>query len=89
MSMPVHAKIKANGEDIVGESSQTTLDREDTVECNSFDYSVTSGSEGFGARSSGQRSYSPISIVKRIDKATPFLAQALAENHDVEAEGSS
>jgi len=84
MAMTVHLSLKANGEDIQGESSVTTLEREDTIECFSFDYGVHSGSESSG-RPSGARHYAPISIVKRVDKATPLLYKALCDNAAIEA----
>jgi type VI secretion system secreted protein Hcp len=83
MAMTVHLTLKANGEDVKGESSVTTLDREDTIECFSFDYGVHAGSETSG-RASGKRNYAPITIVKRIDQATPLIYQALCQNHAIE-----
>jgi len=84
MAMTVHLTLKANGEDIQGESSVTTLGREDTIECFSFDYGVQSGSESFSGRASGQRNYEPIRIVKRVDKASPLIWQALCNNAKIE-----
>ena len=84
MAMTVHLSLKANGEDIQGESTVTTLEREDTIECFSFDYGVQSASESFSGRPSGQRNYEPIRVVKRIDKATPLLWAALCNNAAVE-----
>jgi type VI secretion system Hcp family effector len=34
----------------------------------------------------GRRSYKPISFRKRIDRTSPLIAQALAENHVVDAD---
>ena len=76
--------LKANGEDIQGESTVTTLGREDTIECFSFDYGVISASESFSGAPSGVRNYEPIRIVKRVDKATPLLWKALCENAKIE-----
>ena len=84
MAMTVHLKLKAGGEDIEGESTVTTLDREDTIECFSFDYGVASASESFSGTASGARNYEPIRIVKRVDKATPLLWKALCENAQIE-----
>ena len=77
MAMTVHLKLKANGDDILGESTVTTLDREDTIECFSFDYGVQSASEAFSGIASGGLTHEPIRIVKRIDKATPLLILTL------------
>lgn len=84
MAMTVHLKLKADGEDIEGESTVTTLEREDTIECFSFDYGVQSASESFSGTASGARNYEPIRIVKRVDKATPLLWKALCENSTIE-----
>ncbi len=84
MAMTVHLTLKANGEDIQGESSVTTLGREDTIECFSFDCGVQSASEAFSGRPSGKRNYEPIRIVKRVDKATPLLWKALCNNEQIE-----
>jgi type VI secretion system secreted protein Hcp len=84
MAMTVHLTLKANGEDIQGESTQMSLGREDTIECFTFDYGVASASEGFSGAPSGVRNYLPIRITKRIDKSTPRIWQALCENHAIE-----
>lgn len=84
MSMTVHLAMTANGEAVEGESSITTLDREDTIECFSFNYGVQAGSEAFSGAASGVRNYSPISILKRVDKSTPLLWKALCKNETVE-----
>lgn len=84
MAMTVHLTLKANGEDVEGESTVTTLGRENTIECFSFDYGVQSASESFSGAPSGQRNYEPIRIAKRVDKATPLLWQALCNNAKVE-----
>jgi len=84
MAMTVHLSLKANGEDIQGESTVTTLDREDTIECFSFQYGVLSASEAMSGSATGRRNYAPVSIIKRVDKATPLLWKALCENHIIE-----
>ena len=85
MSMTVHLTLTANGEAVEGESTQTTLDRENTIECFSFEYGVQSASEAFSGAPSGDRNYEPIRIVKRIDKSTPLLWKALCQNESIEA----
>ncbi len=85
MAMTVHLTLKANGEDIQGESTIMSLGREDTIECFSFDYGVISASEAFSGSPSGVRNYEPIRVTKRVDKATPRIWQALCQNHQIEA----
>jgi type VI secretion system secreted protein Hcp len=84
MSMTVHLTLKANGEDVEGESTVTTLDRENTIECFSFDYGVEAGSESFSGAPSGVRNYEPIRITKRVDKSSPLLWKALCNNEKIE-----
>ena len=84
MSMTVHLTMTANGEAVEGDSIQTTMDRENTIECFSFEYGVQSASEAFSGAASGNRNYEPIRVVKRIDKSTPLLWKALCNNEVVE-----
>jgi type VI secretion system secreted protein Hcp len=84
MAMTVHLTLTANGEDIQGESTVTTLDREDTIECFSFQYGVQSASEAMSGSATGRRNYMPVSIMKRVDKATPLLWKALCNNESIE-----
>ena len=84
MAETVHLNLKASGNDIYGESTQTSLGRENTIECIFFDYSVHTGKAGSSGLATGKRQYSPIVIRKRIDKSTPLLLKALTENQVVE-----
>lgn len=85
MAETVHLYLKSNGEDIQGESTQTTLDRENSIECLSFVDSVRTARErGAGGRASGRKTYEPIVIRKRIDKSSPLLARSLCNNEVVE-----
>lgn len=84
MSLSVHLTLTANGNDIQGESEQTSLGRENTIECYTFDYGVHAGSEAFSGRASGHRNYEPIRIIKRVDKSTPLLWKALCNNEAIE-----
>jgi type VI secretion system secreted protein Hcp len=80
MAMTVHLSLKANGEDIAGDSTITSLEREDTIECLSFVDSVRTAREASTGMASGERTYEPIKITKRIDKSSPLLAKALCNN---------
>ena len=84
MAETVHLKLKANGQDIQGESSQTDLDRENTIECLMFKDNVRTARE-LGSRAAvGRRVHEPIEIIKRIDKSSPLLAKALCRNEVIE-----
>lgn len=84
MAMTVHLALKANGEDIAGDSTISSLEREDTIECLSFRDSVKTAREASSGMASGERTYEPIVIEKRIDKSSPLLAKALCNNEVIE-----
>lgn len=81
MAEKVHLTLLADGAQIEGDSSETTLERENTIECVQFDaggrvpLSVTAAT--------GRRQYQPVRIVKPIDRATPKIAHAFATNQTV------
>jgi type VI secretion system secreted protein Hcp len=84
MAETVHLKLKANGQDIAGESTQTSLDRADTIECTAFSSEVVTAREAGSGRATGRRQYKPLMIRKRIDKASPLIAKALTNNEVIE-----
>lgn len=84
MAMTVHLSLKANGEDIEGDSTITSMERENTIECLSFSDSVRTAREASSGMATGERTYEPITIRKRIDKSSPLLAKALCNNEKVE-----
>ncbi len=85
MAETVHAEITSNGTKIDGESTQTSLGRENTVECLYFEDSVRTAREKGTGMATGRRTYNPIIIRKRIDKSSPLLAKALCNNEVIEA----
>src|SRR4051812_19700757 len=84
MAETVHLYLKANGTDIAGESTQTSLGRENSIECIQYEHSVETAREAGSGMATGRRTYKPIKITKRIDKSTPLLAKALVENTAVD-----
>jgi type VI secretion system secreted protein Hcp len=85
MAETVHLFLKANGTDIQGESTQTSLGREGSIECVTYEQGVTTAREAGSGMATGRRQYAPIKILKRIDKATPLLMKALTENAAIDA----
>lgn len=85
MAETVHLYLKANGADIKGESTQTSLGRADSIECLYFEHSVKTAREGGSGLATGRRQYEPLVFRKRIDKSTPLIAKALCENESIEA----
>jgi len=85
MAQSVHLWLTANGTKIDGDSTILSLDREDTIECLSFVDSVRTAREASSGMATGERTYEPIRIAKRIDKSSPLLAKALCNNEVIEA----
>jgi type VI secretion system secreted protein Hcp len=85
MAETVHLFLKANGQDIEGESTQTSLGRENSIECVYFQHEVLTAREAGSGMATGRRQYRPILIRKRIDKSSPLLLKALTQNQVIEA----
>ena len=84
MAETVHLFLKANGQDIQGESTQTSLGRANSIECLYFEYAVQTARQAGSGMATGRRTYDPIRIVKRIDKSSVLLAKALVQNQILE-----
>lgn len=85
MAETVHLYLKSNNENIEGESTQTSLGREGSIECLSFVDSVRTARERGSGMATGRRTFEPIVIRKRIDKSSPLLARSLCNNEVIEA----
>jgi len=85
MAMTVHLYLEANGTKVDGDSTILSMDRENSIECLSFSDSVRTAREASSGMASGERTYEPIRITKRIDKSSPLLAKALCNNETIEA----
>lgn len=85
MAMTVHLELTANGTKIDGDSTIASMERENTIECLSFEDSVRTAREASSGMASGERTYEPVKITKRIDKSSPLLAKALCNNEVIEA----
>lgn len=80
MAETVHLYLKANNSDIAGESTQTSLGRENSIECLSFEDAVRTAREKGSGMATGRRAYEPLKVRKRIDKSSPLIAKALCNN---------
>ena len=84
MAETIHLTLKANGNQLAGESSQHDLGRDKTIECLEFKDRVRTARE-LGTRAPvGRRVHEPLEIVKRIDSSSPLLAKALCKNEKIE-----
>jgi type VI secretion system secreted protein Hcp len=80
MAETVHLFLKANGQDIKGESTQTSMGRQDSIECLFFESGVRTAREAGSGMATGRRQYEPLLIRKRIDKSSPLISKSLVEN---------
>lgn len=84
MAETVHLYLKSNSEDIQGESTQTSLGRENSIECLSFVDAVRTAREKGSGLATGRRTFEPIQFRKRIDKSSPLLARSLCNNEVIQ-----
>ena len=85
MAQTVHLMLKIDGNDIEGESTVANMDRENTIECLSFESEVSTARESATGMSTGCKQHKAVVIRKRIDKSTPLLLKALCENEKVDS----
>lgn len=84
MAETVHLFLKANGTVIEGESVQSSLGRENSIECLYYEQSVSTAREAGSGLATGRRQYEPLLVRKRIDKSSPLILKALTENQVIE-----
>ncbi len=86
-AMNAYMVLTCNGTQIEGETTMNSIGGDDVsnlIEVYSFGFNVSNSVDSGGTRTGGTR-YRPIRILKRVDKASPLLFQALVENQSCEA----
>jgi type VI secretion system secreted protein Hcp len=83
LTQPGYMKIQIEGNDIVGESTVTSMEREGSIEVLAVSHKVSVPASAATGIRSGAPQYGVFTISKRIDKATPLLVDALAMNKNV------
>lgn len=78
MASSVHLRLKIDGRDIEGDSTVSSMGREDTIECLSYRQGVSTPYDAV-FRQTGKRLHTAVTITKRIDRSTPFLLRALCQ----------
>jgi type VI secretion system secreted protein Hcp len=78
--------LTANGQPVAGDSTVTSLGRQDSIECLSFRMGAASAASTSSGLATGRRRYDPLVIRKRTDRASPLLWQAFAQNQVVAGE---
>jgi type VI secretion system secreted protein Hcp len=84
MAQSVSLFLKSNGADIQGESTMSSMGRENSIECLYFEQSVQTAREKGTGMATGRRQYDPLMVRKRIDKSTPLLWKSLVQNEVIE-----
>lgn len=84
MALQLFMKMKANGADIQGESSQKGF--EDWIEVQSFSWGVAATRDAGTGQATGRRQYKEFRWVNRHQKSSVLLWKALAQNEVIEAE---
>jgi type VI secretion system secreted protein Hcp len=84
MAHPAFVVLRAKGATIPAEPSEHEFAPRDGIEIVDYSQPVAVPFSDTGV--TGTRSYKPITFRKRIDRASPLIAQALAQNQVVDAE---
>jgi type VI secretion system secreted protein Hcp len=80
MAESISLTISSNGENIPGDHTVASLDREDTIEVLSLEQPMFVNFDRATLRAGSRRVYSPIKFTKRLDRSTPRLREALVRN---------
>ena len=80
----VHLFLKANGTDIVGDSTITSQGREDSIECTYFEYNNALDPQAMASGRPAGRRQPTLTVRKRIDQSTPLLTRAMMLNEVIE-----
>lgn len=87
MSGRVYLRLKANGEDIKGESSVNTIGGEDVsqlIECDAYNEGCKTAQEAGSMTPTGTRLYEPLTIRKNVDASSPLIMRALTDTEPCE-----
>lgn len=84
MAQPAYVVLRAKGTTIQAETTEHEFAPKDGIEIVDYSQPVAVSFSDTGV--TGKRSYKPISFRKRIDRASPLIAQALVQNQVVDAD---
>jgi type VI secretion system secreted protein Hcp len=91
MALQSYARLTCNGTALEGVITTTEVGGVDVssehLELSSLEFGLSAGGRsGTAGRATGRRQYEPIVFTKRVDRSTPLLYQALAQNQRVDGE---
>jgi type VI secretion system secreted protein Hcp len=73
-----------NGAPVEGDSLETSLGRQNSIECLYYRHGVALPRTAGPGPVTGRRTHEPLVVRKRIDKSSPLLARALTQNQVVD-----
>jgi len=79
----INLKLNIDGNDVEGESTVSSMERENTIEILEFHSGVDTPMDQASGSLTGRRMHEPVTVVKMVDKSTPLLFKALAMNEPV------
>lgn len=85
-SPSAYMKLTIDGNQVIGESEVTTLNRANTVELLSYAAHTATPYDQASGTVTGRRDHASITIRKRLDSVTPLLNKALLQNQPIQAE---
>lgn len=80
MAESISLRLTANDDDIEGDNTQTSLERQNTIEVLKLEQPMFVNFDRSTYRPSSRRVYAPVKFSKRLDRSTPLLRQALNRN---------
>lgn len=83
MAEAVYLTLEIQGRRIEGESTVQTMERENTIVCESYEHALTTSRAPGTVELAAKRQHRPVTITKRVDKSTPLLLRALCTNERV------
>ncbi len=81
----IHLSLVSDGTDINGSCPLTSLQRENTIVVTGLGHQFNASYDPVSGQSTGQPQHSPIIITKYVDKSSPLIYKALANNETGEA----
>lgn len=85
MAQPAYLWLKLDGNEIQGEPSVTSMDRENTIECLSFQCGLVQPIDETTGTPSERREHMQVTIQKPVDRSSPRLLGSMARRETGEA----
>ncbi|SEJ51739.1 Hcp family type VI secretion system effector [Demequina mangrovi] len=77
MSEVAYLRLRINGVDVEGESTTASFDRDGTIECVAYRHEMAHPDDPVAGARGSRLEHQPVTIMKRMDRTSPLLADAL------------